>query len=238
MLALLHISMMVYLWDEDPYTVDIAVISMKQAGFEEEATVSEIVARYEELGYRPLSRQEVASLRYYFTDQPNVSTGHWMSAFYTLPCQHSDPYRPAVHPWTYYGLVANLNAHVLAARYIYIIGMSTASFLLAHSLLSTKVSLSTKVRAKIWIPLSFVPELAVRRRLKKTSNPIYLNGQALCLPVFSCGGVVVRCYLLGFRWPDTASKRSANSSSCCCCSVPSFSFSLFSLLLFPCPPCC
>ena len=65
-------------------TVEVAVVTLLEAGFTEPATKEEIRARYQYLGYRPLTAQEVIELRLQFKDQPGTKTGHRMSTFFVL----------------------------------------------------------------------------------------------------------------------------------------------------------
>lgn len=70
---------------EKRYTVDIAVVTMLEAGITEPATLQEIKDAYWEKGYGPLTFEEVLELRLQFNDQPSNVTGHRMSNFLTLP---------------------------------------------------------------------------------------------------------------------------------------------------------
>lgn len=57
----------------EPGTTDVTVVTLKEAGFTEPATLEEIRERYRELGYRPLTLEEAVEFRLQFTDQPDVS---------------------------------------------------------------------------------------------------------------------------------------------------------------------
>ena len=70
---------------EKRYTVDIAVVTMLEAGITEPATLQEIKDAYWEKGYGPLTFEEVLELRIQLKDQPDSPTGHRMSNFLTLP---------------------------------------------------------------------------------------------------------------------------------------------------------
>ena len=69
---------------EKRYSVNIAVVTMLEAGITEPATLQEIKERYREQGYGPLTLEEVVELRLQFKDQPDSSTGHRMNNFRTL----------------------------------------------------------------------------------------------------------------------------------------------------------
>ena len=51
-------------------TVEVAVVTLLEAGFDKPVTLDEIRERYRELGYRPLTLEEAVELRIQFTDQP------------------------------------------------------------------------------------------------------------------------------------------------------------------------
>lgn len=70
---------------EKRYTVDIAVVTMLEAGITEPATLQESKDVYWEQGYGPLTFDEVLELRLQLKDQPNSATGHRMNNFFTLP---------------------------------------------------------------------------------------------------------------------------------------------------------
>ena len=65
-------------------TIEIVVMTLLEAGFDEPATIAEIRRRFREIGYRPLTIQEAMELRLQFDDQPSTKTGHKMSAFFVL----------------------------------------------------------------------------------------------------------------------------------------------------------
>ena len=67
-----------------PREVKVTVVTLLEAGFTEPVTLKEIRKRYEELGFRPLTLEEVMELRLQFTDQPDIATGHKMSMFFVL----------------------------------------------------------------------------------------------------------------------------------------------------------
>lgn len=69
---------------KERYTIDVTVISMLEAGMEEPATIEEIRERYRELGYRPMTAEEVFYLRLQFTDQPPLISGHPLAEFFAL----------------------------------------------------------------------------------------------------------------------------------------------------------
>ena len=71
-------------FSEEEYTIDVTVLSMLEAGMEEPATIEEIRARYRELGYRPMTAEEVFYLRLQFTDQPPLGSGHPLGEFFAL----------------------------------------------------------------------------------------------------------------------------------------------------------
>lgn len=73
---------------EKRYTVDIAVVTMLEAGITEPATLQEIKDAYWEKGYGPLTFEEVLELRLQLKDQPSSATGHRMSNFLTLPASN------------------------------------------------------------------------------------------------------------------------------------------------------
>lgn len=73
---------------EKRYTVDIAVVTMLEAGITEPATLQEIKDAYWEKGYGPLTFEEVLELRLQLKDQPSSVTGHRMSNFLTLPASN------------------------------------------------------------------------------------------------------------------------------------------------------
>ena len=73
----------------EPYTIDVAIVAMTKAGFTAPATLEVIVDRYQELGCRPLTDEEVIELRLQFTDQPEVATGALTSEFYVLPSKRA-----------------------------------------------------------------------------------------------------------------------------------------------------
>ena len=75
----------------DKYTVDIEVVDLPDVGIEEPATMQDIVKRYQEHGYRPLTPREILNLRINFKDQPR-GTEHTMSNFYTLPNRDAPPH--------------------------------------------------------------------------------------------------------------------------------------------------
>ena len=91
----------------DPYSVDIAVLSLKEMGFEEPTTMSSIVKRFQEHGYRPLTLREVANLRLHFKDQPRMQNAHKMSIFYTLPDKNTR--HPLTSEWKYHFFLENNN---------------------------------------------------------------------------------------------------------------------------------
>lgn len=55
--------------------VDITMLTLEEAGFTEPVTLEEILERFEQLGYRPLTIEEVLELRLQFTDQPDMTRG-------------------------------------------------------------------------------------------------------------------------------------------------------------------
>ena len=57
-------------------TVDIAVITLEEAGFSEKVTQEQITRRFRQLGYRPLTIEEVLEFRLQFEDQPDLSAKH------------------------------------------------------------------------------------------------------------------------------------------------------------------
>lgn len=57
----------------EPGTTNVTVVTLKEAGFTEPATLEEIRERYRELGYRPLTLEEAVELRLQFTDQPDIT---------------------------------------------------------------------------------------------------------------------------------------------------------------------
>ena len=69
-------------FSEEEYIIDVTVLSMLEAGMEESATIEEIRARYRELGYRPMTAEEVFYLRLQFTDQPTLR--HPLGEFFAL----------------------------------------------------------------------------------------------------------------------------------------------------------
>ena len=100
---------------KEPGTVDITVITLLEAGFEEPVTLKEIIKRCRKLGYRPLTLEEVAEFRLQFTDQPNASKPHltekeekWGSMFALI--SEEDAY--------YLGGEPVLNGVVIKSRYI------------------------------------------------------------------------------------------------------------------------
>ena len=55
-------------------TVDITVVTLEEAGFSGEwVTLEEILVRFRQLGYRPLTIEEALELRLQFEDQPDMS---------------------------------------------------------------------------------------------------------------------------------------------------------------------
>ena len=73
-----------FILKKEEYTVDVSVISMLGAGIDTPAATEDIVKRYEEMGYRPLTPEESIELRLQLTDQPDTSTGNPWSAFFVL----------------------------------------------------------------------------------------------------------------------------------------------------------
>jgi len=69
------------------YTIDIAVVTMPEAGMNEPATLAEIKEQYRKEGYDPLTPEEIIELRLQLHGQPETSTGHRMSAFFSLPTE-------------------------------------------------------------------------------------------------------------------------------------------------------
>ena len=67
------------------YTIKVAVLSMLDAGMNGGFRMDDILKRYKELGYRPLTMEEAVELRLQFTDQPFIQSGHEMSQFDVLP---------------------------------------------------------------------------------------------------------------------------------------------------------
>ena len=66
------------------YEIDVAVITMREIGFNELTSVYDIVDRFVEKGYRTLTPEEAIELRLQFLDQPELSEGHRMAAFHIL----------------------------------------------------------------------------------------------------------------------------------------------------------
>ncbi|MCY4571142.1 MAG: hypothetical protein OXD49_22850, partial [Candidatus Poribacteria bacterium] len=67
-------------------SVDVTVVTLLEAGFTELVTLPEIIERYRQLGYRPLTLEEAFELRMQFEDQPNCTDepeNKW-GTFYTL----------------------------------------------------------------------------------------------------------------------------------------------------------
>ncbi|MCY4577402.1 MAG: hypothetical protein OXB96_03225 [Candidatus Kaiserbacteria bacterium] len=67
-------------------SVDVTVVTLLEAGFTELVTLPEIIERYRQLGYRPLTLEESFELRMQFEDQPNCTEepeNKW-GTFYTL----------------------------------------------------------------------------------------------------------------------------------------------------------
>ena len=57
-------------------TVDITVVTLEEAGFNEmteRVTLEQVIARFRQLGYRPLTIEEALELRLQFEDQPDMS---------------------------------------------------------------------------------------------------------------------------------------------------------------------
>ena len=73
-----------FILKKEEYTIDVSVISMLDAGIDTPAATEDIVKRYEEMGYRPLTPEESIELRLQLTDQPDTSTGSPWSAFFVL----------------------------------------------------------------------------------------------------------------------------------------------------------
>ncbi len=73
-----------FILKKEEYTVDVSVISMLDAGIDTPTATEDIVKRYEEMGYRPLTPEESIELRLQLTDQPDTSTGNPWSAFIVL----------------------------------------------------------------------------------------------------------------------------------------------------------
>ena len=57
----------------EPKTVDITAITLEEAGFTERVTLEEIRERFRQLGYRPLTMEEVIEFRLQFEDQPDIA---------------------------------------------------------------------------------------------------------------------------------------------------------------------
>ena len=57
----------------EPKTVDIAAVTLEEAGFTERVTLEEIRERFRQLGYRPLTMEEVIEFRLQFEDQPDTA---------------------------------------------------------------------------------------------------------------------------------------------------------------------
>lgn len=54
-------------------TVDITVVTLEEAGFSgNPVTLEQIISRFQQLGYRPLTIEEALEFRLQFTDQPDV----------------------------------------------------------------------------------------------------------------------------------------------------------------------
>lgn len=67
------------------YTVDIAIVSMREVGIDNPATIETIREGYLEHGYRPLTLEEMYELRWQFSEQPGVSCAEEKtSAFHVL----------------------------------------------------------------------------------------------------------------------------------------------------------
>ena len=75
---------------EEQYTIDVAVVTMPEVGLTEPATKAEIEERFQENGYLPLTPEEIIEIRLRLKDQPDTSTGHRMSAFFSLPTKELD----------------------------------------------------------------------------------------------------------------------------------------------------
>ena len=55
-------------------TVDITVVTLEEAGFSgNPVTLEQIISRFQQLGYRPLTIEEALEFRLQFTDQPDVT---------------------------------------------------------------------------------------------------------------------------------------------------------------------
>ena len=57
----------------EPKTVDITAVTLEEAGFTEKTTLKEVRERFRQLGYRPLTIEEMLEFRLQFEDQPDIA---------------------------------------------------------------------------------------------------------------------------------------------------------------------
>ena len=63
---------------------------MPEVGLTEPATKAEIEEQFRKNGLLPLTPEEIIEVRLHLKDQPDTSTGHRMSAFFSLPTEEQE----------------------------------------------------------------------------------------------------------------------------------------------------
>ncbi len=86
---------------DQQYTVDIAVLTMKEVGIHNPTNITRITKHFRELGYRPLTPEEAMELRLHLPDQPDSSTRHKMSSFFVLSGEEAALLNPSGRKATY-----------------------------------------------------------------------------------------------------------------------------------------
>ena len=74
---------------ERQYTIDVAVVTMLEAGITEPATIAEIKEVYRKAGYKPLTPEEIIEIRLQLVNQPSIDTGHRMGSFFCFLAKKS-----------------------------------------------------------------------------------------------------------------------------------------------------